>query len=207
MIDRLLCIILRPVNIAISLANTAGADGDRLATPARFVSWLEAEFEGRGAWEVVLRAREFRSLRETIRELLTAAVERRPLPREAVDRLNRTSAAVPAHLALDPNGPTGPRAVEMPASGSATAGLLATIARSAIGLLAADARDRPRRCPAARCGRFFLTARPGQVWCSPACGNRARVARHSARKRARPGGGAGPAQPVSSASSSPNAVT
>ncbi|MBI2237124.1 MAG: CGNR zinc finger domain-containing protein, partial [Actinobacteria bacterium] len=45
-------------------------------------------------------------------------------------------------------------------------------------------RTRLGICAAPRCGRFFLAARPKQVWCTRACGNRARVARHYARTRA-----------------------
>jgi predicted RNA-binding Zn ribbon-like protein len=38
-------------------------------------------------------------------------------------------------------------------------------------------RDRLRQCGAPGCGRWFLASRPRQRWCSPACGNRARLAR------------------------------
>jgi predicted RNA-binding Zn ribbon-like protein len=69
------------------------------------------------------------------------------------------------------------------ASGTAT-GLLAEIARSAISLVGTERRERLRRCPA--CSRFFLTTRSDRLWCSVACGNRTRVARHHARHRSSP---------------------
>jgi predicted RNA-binding Zn ribbon-like protein len=36
-------------------------------------------------------------------------------------------------------------------------------------------------CDAPSCGQFFEPARANQLWCSDACGTRARVARHAAR--------------------------
>src|SRR3954447_9124809 len=46
-------------------------------------------------------------------------------------------------------------------------------------------------CDAPSCGLFFERTRRNQRWCSPECGNRARVARHAARRpdRSRPAGG------------------
>ncbi|HEY8558609.1 MAG TPA: CGNR zinc finger domain-containing protein [Actinomycetes bacterium] len=35
------------------------------------------------------------------------------------------------------------------------------------------------------CGRWFVASRPRQRWCSPTCGNRARVARFQERRRGR----------------------
>ena len=40
-----------------------------------------------------------------------------------------------------------------------------------------------RTCQAPSCG-FFFFGRPDQEWCSIPCGNRARAARHYARRRA-----------------------
>jgi len=37
-------------------------------------------------------------------------------------------------------------------------------------------------CDAPGCGGFFVPNRSNQVWCSDACGTRARVARHAARR-------------------------
>ncbi|HEY5833083.1 MAG TPA: CGNR zinc finger domain-containing protein [Streptomyces sp.] len=46
-------------------------------------------------------------------------------------------------------------------------------------------RDLLRACPAPRCVRYFVKQHPRREWCRPSCGNRARVARHSARRRER----------------------
>jgi predicted RNA-binding Zn ribbon-like protein len=39
-------------------------------------------------------------------------------------------------------------------------------------------------CDAPSCGQFFERSRISQLWCSHACGTRARVARHAQRHKA-----------------------
>ena len=125
-----------------------------------------------------LRLPEFVAMRDAVRLALEASIGGGPLPAAAVERLNETSARVPFVRGFDP-----PEAVERPLPASPTALALARIAWSAIALLGTDARERLRRCPA--CGRFFVTSRTDRRWCSMACGNRTRVARHHARRRTR----------------------
>ena len=55
------------------------------------------------------------------------------------------------------------------------------IAHQGVELLAGPARDRLRPCLAPNCLLFFAKDHPRREWCSPACGNRARVARHYQR--------------------------
>lgn len=169
---------------ALELALTrdeAGRDG--IGSAADLAGWLEAhrDLVGPAGPEVALRVADFRSLHRAVRALLAAAVAGEPMPAEAVRALNEASQAVPTHPRLDDSDPRAPRAVQAGSGGSRTAEILATIARSAIGLLGGPDRARLRSCP--RCGRYFLAARAGRVWCSDACGNRARVARHRARAR------------------------
>jgi predicted RNA-binding Zn ribbon-like protein len=64
-----------------------------------------------------------------------------------------------------------------------TTGLAFTIANT-IELLGGPDAARLRECPA--CGRFFLASRQRQAWCSGACGNRTRVARHRSRRAPQP---------------------
>lgn len=132
--------------------------------------------------EMVLRAPEFEALRSAVEELLDASAGGGPLPAAAVRRVNEASERVPRTIALDMGGEVAER--ELSRSRSASA--LAEIARAAIGLLGGPDRDRVRRCPS--CGDRFLASRPDRRWCSAACGNRARVARHYAKHRARTGG-------------------
>jgi predicted RNA-binding Zn ribbon-like protein len=61
---------------------------------------------------------------------------------------------------------------------------LADIATSAITLVGGPRGDRLRLCAAPGCGRWFIASRPRQTWCSPSCGNRARLARFQQRRRA-----------------------
>jgi predicted RNA-binding Zn ribbon-like protein len=65
--------------------------------------------------------------------------------------------------------------------------LTAALARAAIAFLASPERQRLRACHAPRCVRYFLKEHPRQEWCKPACGNRARVARHHERHKASTG--------------------
>jgi predicted RNA-binding Zn ribbon-like protein len=157
---------------ALSLANA------RLASPGDLRAWLEGEgggLEPEERAEVSLRLAEFVALRTSLRELLDASIGGGPFPAAAVERLNEASARVPRVLRLGPDG-----SAETPSSASPTPLLLARIAGSAIELL--GSRAAARRCGA--CGTYFESTRRDRVWCSNACGNRTRVARHQARRQA-----------------------
>lgn len=159
---------------ALDLANAA------LDSIGDFGRWLDevGDWAGSAREEVALRLPDFARLRETVRDLLEASIGGGPLPAAAVERLNEASARVPRVLRLDPAART---AADEPIPGSPTASVLAMVARSAIELLGSADRERLRACPA--CGLYFLASRGDRLWCSAACGNRARVARHYARAR------------------------
>jgi len=127
--------------------------------------------------EVALRLREFRALRAAARGVLDASVNGTAPPVDAVELLNEVSGRVPRTLVLDP-----PTARDEPASANATAGTLARIAWSTIELVGGPDRARLRRCGS--CGNVFVATRSDRRWCSVPCGNRVRVARHHARRRA-----------------------
>jgi predicted RNA-binding Zn ribbon-like protein len=156
---------------ALSLANA------RLSSAGDLTAWLEAEgaLEPGERAEVSLRLAEFVTLRASIRELLDASIGGGPFPAAAVERINEASARVPRVMRLAPDG-----AADTPLSAGPTPFLLARIAWSAIELLGDPDRS-PRRCGA--CGSYFEATRSDRVWCSNACGNRTRVARHQARRR------------------------
>ena len=164
-----------PSVLAIDLANA------ELRSAGDLRRWLEGRVSfGEGVSEQIsLRLPDFLDLRRAVRETLEASVGGGPFPAAAVERLNETSARVALVRRLDP-----PNAVERPVASSPAAHTLAEIAWSAIGLLGTERRERLRRCEA--CGRFFVASRTDRRWCSIACGNRTRVARHHARRRARP---------------------
>ncbi len=173
-------------SLALELANTRlrgarGEERDLLVAPGDLERWLRAHEHELGPIdpEVALRLPEFRALREAIEALLAAAADGRRLPGPALERVNGYAADVPVVPRLE-DGEDGPRAVEQPVRTSPATRALAAVARSAIRLLAGGTAI--GRCR--RCGRFFPAGRTGRIWCSPACGNRARVARHQARRRA-----------------------
>jgi predicted RNA-binding Zn ribbon-like protein len=167
--------------LAIDLANTLelrrdGTTADLLADPDGLARWLRAT-GGPGGPEGV-GAGQLRALREHVLALLGAAVRQRPLPRAAVSAVNRAAAGAPAVVQLE----AGELVVRYNASpGDA---FLADVAGSAITLVGGPGRDRLRRCGAPGCGRWFVASRPRHSWCSPSCGNRARVARFHRRRRA-----------------------
>ena len=172
--------------VALDLANTASAGPDDLATPLRLAAWLERERPLLPAPDDDTGARlgRFLALRGAIRELIAARVAGVDPPGAAVDALNEASASAPFYPILDRAWEGNRRLV----SSDATGAILAAIARSAMVLLAGDAGERVRECAARGCGRFFVAVRADRRWCSAACGNRSRVARHYARARARDDG-------------------
>jgi predicted RNA-binding Zn ribbon-like protein len=172
--------------LAIDLANTVmvvreGSVVDLLAGRKALEHWLEAE-----RWRLgdclfaVEHPDEFRKLRDAVRSLLAASVKGVTLPPEALASVNAASEAAPIAPQLKATDGGALEAVELVAEGDPLARLLGRLARSAIGLLTTPERERLQICRAPSCGMFFLG---GRRWCSAACGNRARAARHYRRQR------------------------
>jgi predicted RNA-binding Zn ribbon-like protein len=126
------------------------------------------------AEQAAARLGELRAVRDDVFAVLGAVVAGTPPPADAAGRLDARARRHPviAQLGGDAvvSGTTDP--VEE---------LLARTAASTIDL----ARDPGELtfCDAPSCGQFYLRERRGQVWCSIACGTRARVARHARRAR------------------------
>jgi predicted RNA-binding Zn ribbon-like protein len=179
---------MRTVDAELSLALVNTAHGvshgrDPLDSPAGLRSWLDAQRDlvGDPSDDVALRVSEFRELRGAIADLFGSLVAGGPVPIAAVERINLASSSVPRWLEVDATDAADPVVREFAAAVGRTVGILAAIARSAIVMVDPAEGERLRRCPAPRCGRFFLASRRGAIWCGPACGNRVRVARHHAR--------------------------
>jgi predicted RNA-binding Zn ribbon-like protein len=172
--------------LALDLANSVaqirpGVTRDLLDSDEALDSWLDTQAErlprvARGPQ----RYAAFRELRDALHRLLTAAATGERLPPVAIRTVNAASARSAGHLRLAVRGKAS--VVEVAGAGTPLDHALSLIARSAIELLAGPDRERLRVCPAPSCGMFFL-GRPDQEWCSTACGNRARAARHYARRR------------------------
>lgn len=61
---------------------------------------------------------------------------------------------------------------------------LADVAHDGIDLLTGPSAAQLRACQAPSCVLYFVKSHPRQEWCSPACGNRERAARHYRKTRA-----------------------
>ena len=165
------------VDLANTVIDTPAGDRDLLESDAQLGAWIAAE-RGRisGVDAASGRLAEVRELRESVRELLHARARGKQPPESARERINAVSASVPIRTTLTADG----RAVGEPDTSDPYTLFEATVARSAIEL--ADRReDRLSVCQAPSCGMLYLRDHPRQIWCSKACGNRARVARHAAR--------------------------
>ncbi|MFF4272301.1 CGNR zinc finger domain-containing protein [Streptomyces sp. NPDC001536] len=190
----------RDTRLALDLALTVRHDGhggvaDDLGEPAGLTAWVRAHPDvvptaaAYTAGDADLTA--VRELRAAVRALFARAVRPgepsradaarlMPVP-QAVELLNATAARRPTIPVLhwaETSEPTVERRTP-----HAESDLTAALAQAAIGFLAGPDRERLRACHAPRCVRYFIKEHPRQEWCKPACGNRARVARHHERHK------------------------
>jgi predicted RNA-binding Zn ribbon-like protein len=195
--------------LPVELMNTVWADRDgvhdALRTPGGALAWLRAvgprlasRAPEAAAWLGADRpaglaeaAARLRELRDALRRLAAEATgDPRPAAESPVgDReaalavLNRTCGAAPVRPVLRwPAGQDPTRAVHT--DGPAGRALVAMLAGQAVDLFAGEARPLLRSCLAPGCVLYFVRSHPRREWCSGACGNRARVARHYRRHRA-----------------------
>jgi len=176
--------------LAIELANTVyavrGEVRDGLATVADVQRWVDlhsgdltATVAGGRSRLSAPDAQRIRELRDTVGAVLDAAVAGRAPTAGQRRVLNRLSAAGPRWEALSD---TQPPAVALLSPSSPVEALLADIARSTMTLVTEPRRGAIRACPAPGCVLHFVKDHPRRQWCSAGCGNRARVARHYARR-------------------------
>lgn len=182
---------VRDEPLAVELANTVHAACGRrlegLEAPEHLARWIldhrgrpevnvpDADLLAVGTAELSL----FHSLRAAIRGLFHAHVSRsspHPPDLALVNRLCPLGDLWP--VLLWPG--SGTPSVEARGTADPITCLQGRIARSTVHVLG-DERDRLRLCSAPGCVLFFL-ADGRRRWCSGACGNRARVARHSERR-------------------------
>ena len=175
----------------------AGQDGrhDEFQTPADVDAWLDAVgLDRAGARTTPGELSQARALRDAVRRLAAqltgdtrvageggAEAAGRPAAgapaavAEAVDQVNATAAALPRPCLTLRDGEFGRGTAG--AASPVTAGL-ARVAEQAIDLLTGPGASRLRACYAPGCVLYFIAAHPRREWCSVACGNRARAARH-----------------------------
>jgi predicted RNA-binding Zn ribbon-like protein len=168
--------------LAVDFANTTKRSGDEerelLQAREDLVSWAAAEAGRVPEIEAgAVRLGEVRTLRDDVKALLHAVVRDETAPVPAVERVNARVRAAPLVAQLrDGEVVLAPAAAAAPLDE-----LLARVAQSAIELAA---RGGVGFCDAPSCGQFFERRRVSQLWCSDACGTRARVARHAHRRKA-----------------------
>lgn len=171
--------------LAIDFANTmlrrAMEYEDLLASPEDVVEWARREaprVPGLQRADVDGRLGELRAVRDDVFALLAATADGARLPAAAAERINARVARHPIvrQLATSP----GTAVATARGTDDPVDALLAHVADATVALIA-DPSSGLGLCDAPSCGQFFVRARANQRWCGPACGNRARVARHARR--------------------------
>jgi predicted RNA-binding Zn ribbon-like protein len=164
---------------AVDLLNTIWADRsgvhDELADAESAGAWLGLRLSSE-------TAETLRGLRDAARVLAAArTADPRPVAAgrhdvaTAVDTLNRVSSLAPGWPVLvDGRATTATEAAPV----DRTVGRLAG---EVVALLGSDTEV--RACLAPGCVLYFVKDHPRRAWCSTACGNRERAARHYARSR------------------------
>jgi predicted RNA-binding Zn ribbon-like protein len=167
------------VDLSNTIVVTPRGELDLLRTDQQLDVWIAAE-RGRipSVHAAAGRLHDVRNLRTDLRALLYANAHGGRLPEAPRRRVNALSAAAPIYPTLDRAGSI---TIEQ-TSDDHYANFAAELARSAIQLLAND-DTHLAVCTAPSCGLLFPPDHPRQRWCCRACGNRARVARHAARRR------------------------
>lgn len=184
--------------LPVELMNTIWADRtgvyDSLATPSEAGSWLRAvraHLSLPGGDRPIELAEtdtiELRRLRDAARRLASQCTQD---PRahassaivdaqEAVATLNASAARAPSWPVLVIDGDRSFSA-HSEAGGTLTETLLSSLAAEIIAMFGSDNLEL-RACLAPGCVLYFVKDHPRREWCSTACGNRARAARHYAR--------------------------
>ena len=176
---------LRDQPLPVELHNTLYATTrreriDAIADPAGLRAWLAAvasDLPVPAQAADAERAGEFQALRDAVRSALRAAHDGKPVPPRARRALNDATAACPRSVLLAADDS---RRVRYHAD-DPTAIVLAAIAHETIALITSARAAELAVCGAPGCVLMFLRSHPRRAWCSTACGNRARQARHYAR--------------------------
>jgi len=178
----------------VRLMNTIWADRhgvhDALSTPDDLRAWLgavSADPDMRDRSRIRPGdVRRFRTLRDAVRDLAALVTDdTRPLAGSVSVSISRAIAGVNDAAA---RADLSPRLVHrdgelrrVTTAAGAVDRALSSIAQQAIDLLAGAGSGTLRACHAPGCVLYFVKDHPRREWCSTACGNRARAARHYER--------------------------
>jgi predicted RNA-binding Zn ribbon-like protein len=180
-----------PVRLMSTIWGDADGIHDELRTTSDVDEWLDAVGVERAGARATASERELaRALRAAVRRLAAhvtgdgrpAAADRRHAVVSAVGQVNEVAAMLPApSLTLR----AGRLERGTPARPSPVTIGLARVAAAAIGLFGGEDAARLRACDAPNCVQYFVRTHPRRQWCTVACGNRVRAARHYQRSRER----------------------
>ena len=177
--------------LAVDLVNTRTATADLLVTPDDLRAWLARQTDRLGDPDSADRAAlgpadvaAVRDLREHVADALAHLRRDDAPPAAAMEGINDAQRAAPSIRQISADGPS---VTAVPVrTGRPGAPLVAWLAEAAADLLAGGDVARLRECAADDCVMLFVAANPRRRWCTPdICGNRARVARHYRRNKAR----------------------
>jgi predicted RNA-binding Zn ribbon-like protein len=172
-------------------ADTTGVY-DALTTPEALHNWLvivdhryAADALGHPGPDELAEAK---LLRDSLRRLTAFFTDdSRPTAQSRVESVDAAVAAVNRVLAHGPHAQLvlrdGRLHRDYPAPTSSARVALAELAHDSIDMLTGPTATKLRACHAPRCVRYFVRSHPRREWCSEACGNRARAARHYRRIR------------------------
>lgn len=168
--------------LAVDLADTVrlvgGKEVELLVDEQALSRWVAAELP-RHPEAAAARGRlpEVLDLRNAVRHLLHARAEGDPVPPGPITWINHISKRSPSFTRISHEG----RREVVEVNEDPFSLFSAAVARSTIDILDQGAIA-PAVCRAPSCGMLFVPASRRQRWCSPQCGNRARVARHAAKQ-------------------------
>ncbi len=128
------------------------------------------------------------ALRDSLRRLAAFSThDPRPAAQSPVDTVDEAVAAVNEAVTHRPHAQLAVRDGQLrrgnPPHASLIRTALAELAHNAIDLLTGPAAANLRACQAPGCVLYFVKTHHRREWCSEACGNRARAARHYQRIR------------------------
>ncbi|NMO55329.1 CGNR zinc finger domain-containing protein [Actinoplanes sp. TBRC 11911] len=181
--------------LPVELMNTIWADRagphDALSTPSGTAEWLEAigsRLPELAPEDLDDLRRRLLPLRDALLQLAAKATDdtRWVTPdassvRRAVDEVNAAVIPRAPQLAWAADHPV---TEHLRAPSDPAAAVVSHFAEDAVALFGTGESSRLRVCDGPDCGLYFVKNHPRREWCSPACGNRVRAARHYRRHRA-----------------------
>ena len=170
--------------LAVEFANTVACkachSSDALSAPGAFHQWCDAHPGLPEVGSSTVTRKRLVELRRDIREILEGQTAGKPPDRASLSRLNRMLRDSRTHLRAEFR--EGRRSFEeIPEHVTPTQEWMWRVTRSTADLLGGEQSGKLLKCRAPTCDHFVVRRMRDQLWCSPACGNRIRVARHYAK--------------------------